>query len=79
MALLHCEPWTRLGYSESDWSQYFSPLPQGRDAFVAEQAGRVTGIAVLREKFLFGDYLELFGIAEAARGRGIGGALLRHI
>ena len=77
--LMDSEPWARLGYARSDWEQYFSPLPQGREAFVMEQDGQVAGIAVVRQKFLLGDYLELFGVAKQARRTGLGKMLLAHV
>lgn len=77
--LVDSEPWIRLGYTRADWDRYFSPLPQGREAFVTEQDGIVTGVAVLRRHFLMGDYLELFGIAKTCRRTGTGKALLAHV
>ncbi len=44
-----------------------------------DQNGRVAGIAVVRQKFLLGDYLELLGVADWARGKGLGGRLLAHV
>jgi [ribosomal protein S18]-alanine N-acetyltransferase len=73
------DPWKRLGYQAGDWDVYFTPTPQGRDSYVAELDGRVAGIAVVRQKFLLGDYLELFGVADWTRGKGLGGQLLGHI
>jgi ribosomal protein S18 acetylase RimI-like enzyme len=73
------DPWRTLGYTKDDWDCIFCPLPQGRDSYVAEVEGKVAGIAIVREKFLLGDYLELLGIALWARGKGLGGTLLRHI
>lgn len=73
------EPWKRLGYQAADWEGYFAPMPQGRDSYVAELEGKVAGIAVIRQKFLLGDYLELFGVADWARGKGLGGRLLEQI
>lgn len=73
------DPWSRLGYTAADWDRLFAPLPQGRDGFVIELQGKVAGIALLRQKFLMGDYLELLGIAPAAQGKGLGGQLLAHI
>ncbi|TLY45532.1 MAG: GNAT family N-acetyltransferase [Nitrospirae bacterium] len=35
--------------------------------------------AFLRQRFLFGDYLELFAIAVSVQGRGYGRALLAHL
>ena len=76
--LVDTNPWKRLGYQAKDWDCYFTPLPQGRDSFVVEQDGRVAGIAVVRQKFLLGDYLELLGVAGWARGKGLGGQLLTY-
>jgi ribosomal protein S18 acetylase RimI-like enzyme len=77
--LADSDPWKTLGYSHKDWSRIFCPIPQGRETFVAESAGQVTGIAIVREKFLLGDYLELLGVAGWARHRGTGKQLLSHV
>jgi [ribosomal protein S18]-alanine N-acetyltransferase len=73
------DPWKTLGYSQEDWGRIFCPTPQGRESFVAELEGNVAGIAIVRQKFLLGDYLELLGVATWARGTGIGRQLLGHI
>lgn len=73
------DPWKRLGYGAADWDRLFTPLPQDRDGFVIEYQGKVAGIALLRQKFLMGDYLELLGIAPWAQGNGLGGQLLAQI
>ncbi|MBH0192886.1 MAG: GNAT family N-acetyltransferase [Nitrospira sp.] len=73
------DPWTTLGYTAADWDRVFCPIPQGRDSYVAEFDGRVAGIAVVRQKFLLGDYLELLGVAGWARQQGIGSQLLIHV
>jgi [ribosomal protein S18]-alanine N-acetyltransferase len=77
--LVDSDPWKRLGYKASDWNSYFTPLPQGRDSYVVDQNGKAVGIAVVRQKFLLGDYLELLGVAGWARGKGLGGQLLAHV
>lgn len=77
--LLDSEPWKWLGYTAADWDQYFAPIPQGRDSYVADLDRNVAGIAVVRQKFLLGDYLELFGVASGARGKGLGKLLLAHV
>jgi [ribosomal protein S18]-alanine N-acetyltransferase len=77
--LAESDPWKTLGYSSADWNKIFCPLPQGRDTYVAELDRTVVGIAILREKFLLGDYLELLGVALSARGKGVGPSLLKHI
>ena len=73
------DPWKKLGYSKDDWNRIFCPTPQGRDCYVALLDGQVAGVAIVKQKFLLGDYLELLGVAGWARQRGIGGQLLRHI
>jgi [ribosomal protein S18]-alanine N-acetyltransferase len=77
--LASSDPWKRLGYQANDWDQYFAPLPQGRDSYVVDQNGRVAGIVVVRRKFLLGDYVELLGVADWARGKGLGGLLLAYV
>ena len=73
------DPWKTLGYDQEDWGRIFCPTPQGRDSFVGEIEGKIVAIAIVRQKFLLGDYLELLGVAGWARGKGMGTQLLRHI
>jgi len=77
--LADSDPWKTLGYGQEDWSRIFSPLPQGRETFVAETGGRITGVAIVRQKFLLGDYLELLGVAGWARQQGTGSHLLAYV
>jgi ribosomal protein S18 acetylase RimI-like enzyme len=77
--LADLDPWKRLNYTASDWERLFRMPLQGREAFVIETGGSVVGVGVLRQRFLFGDYLELFAIAASAQGRGYGRALLAHL
>lgn len=77
--LANADPWQRLGYTAEDWNRIFAPVPQNRDTYVIESGDKVAGLAILRQKFLIGDYLELLGIADWAQGRGFGGRLLAHI
>lgn len=73
------DPWKTLGYSQDDWNRIFCPTPQGRDCYVALLNGQVAGVALVKQKFLLGDYLELLGVGVWARQKGIGAQLLRHI
>lgn len=73
------DPWKALGYTAADWNRIFCPIPQDRDSYVAELDGRIAGIAIVKQKFLAGDYLELLGVAEWARKQGIGRRLLNYI
>lgn len=79
VALLDSDPWRRLGYTRAHWLPLLTAPLQGREGFVAETAAGVSGLALLRPRFLVGDYLELFAVAAAARGRGLGAALLDHL
>src|SRR2546426_1126164 len=74
--LADLDPWKRLKYTASDWERLFEMPMQGREAFVIEAGGSVVGVGVLRQRFLFGDYLELFAIAVSAQGRGYGRSLV---
>ncbi|MER3425206.1 MAG: hypothetical protein C4293_20260 [Nitrospiraceae bacterium] len=73
------DPWKTLGYTALNWEQLFNPLPQGRDGYVIEDNGVVAGIALIRQKFLFGDYLELLAIAPSSQGKGLGLELLTYL
>jgi GNAT superfamily N-acetyltransferase len=77
--LTELEPWKRLRYTDSDWEKLFAMPLQGREAFVLETDGQLAGIGVLRQRFLFGDYLELLAVAASAQGKGNGGKLLAHV
>ncbi len=77
--LASSEPWKKLGYTDTDWGKLFDLLPAGREGFVIESGGTVAGFALLRQKFLMGDYLELLVVAPSARSKGLGSALLTHI
>lgn len=77
--LADSDPWKTLGYTSVDWSRIFCPLPQGRETVVALIDGKVAGIALIREKFLLGDYLELLGVAPWARNTGVGATLLTYV
>src|SRR3989442_3541678 len=77
--LADLDPWKRLKYTASDWERLFEMPMQGREAFVIEAGGSGVGVGVLRQRFLFGDYLELFAIAVSAQGRGDGPALLGQL
>lgn len=79
VALLDSEPWRRLGYAAADWTRLLTPPLQGREGWVAVADGGVSGLALVRPRFLAGDYLELFAVAAGARGRGLGAALLAHV
>ncbi|HJU05167.1 MAG TPA: GNAT family N-acetyltransferase [Nitrospiraceae bacterium] len=77
--LADSDPWKTLGYTASHWERLFDPLPSGRDGFIIERGGNLAGMALIRPRFLFGDYLELLAIAPSMQGHGWGRELLRHV
>lgn len=77
--LADSDPWKTLGYTGTDWNRIFAPTPQGRESLVAEIDGKIAGVALVREKFLLGDYLELLGVAPWTRKTGVGAALLARV
>jgi ribosomal-protein-alanine N-acetyltransferase len=77
--LADSDPWKRLGYTMADWERLFQAGPQGRDCYVIEADGAVVGLALLRQRFMLGDYLELLAIAPGSQGKGFGSVLLQHL
>ena len=73
------EPWLTLGYEPADWERVFDSFPQGREGYVIESEGMVSGLAVLRPRVLLGDYLEVLAVAATERRKGMGTALLHHV
>jgi ribosomal-protein-alanine N-acetyltransferase len=77
--LAQSDPWKRLGYGPADWQRMFDAHLQDRDSFVVEANGQVVGLALLRQRFLLGDYLELLAVAPSSQGKGYGAQLLQHL
>ena len=75
------DPWQRLGYGDEDWARLFvaDRVIEGREGYVLESGGAIAGVALLRPKFLMGDYLELLAVAEPARRKGYGALLLARL
>jgi ribosomal-protein-alanine N-acetyltransferase len=79
IALLDADPWRRLGYAAADWRGLLTAPLGSREGYVALSNIGISGMALVRPRFLAGDYLELFAVTAAARGRGVGAALLAHV
>ena len=77
--LADSDPWKTLGYTAQDWDGFLTVPLQGREGFVIETDGTAAGMALLRQRFLLGDYLELLVVAPSAQGTGLGGILLDHL
>lgn len=75
------DPWRTLGYVPAEWPRILAAIArdEAREAEVITVDGRPVGLAVVGRRVLLGDYLELFAIAPASRGRGLGRALLSHV
>jgi GNAT superfamily N-acetyltransferase len=79
IGILDSDPWRRLGYARDDWLRLLGMPLVEREAWVATLEGTPAGLAVIRPRFLAGDYLELFAVAESARGRRCGATLLSYV
>lgn len=77
--LTRSEPWSRLGYDAATWDAVLALPLRGRESHVIERGGRAAGIALVKPRFLAGDYLEVLAVPEADRGQGLGGRLLAHV
>jgi [ribosomal protein S18]-alanine N-acetyltransferase len=77
--LADSDPWKRLGYKPGDWDRMFEASLRDRDTFVLELEGVVSGLALVRQRFLLGDYLELLVVAPTAQRKGCGARLLHHL
>lgn len=77
--LADSDPWKRLGYRAEHWQRLFDPFPAGREGYVIERDGSVLGLALLRRRFLFGDYLELLAVSPGSQGQGLGRRLLSAV
>ena len=75
------EPWTRYGIDAAAahalWTQ---ALETGATVAVAREGRTTCGFAwyIARGTFGLSGYLKLLGVSRAARGRGVGAALLAH-
>ena len=75
------EPWTRYGIDAAAahalWTQ---ALETGATVAVAREGRTTRGFAwyIARGAFGLSGYLKLLGVSRAARGRGVGAALLAH-
>jgi ribosomal protein S18 acetylase RimI-like enzyme len=73
------DPWKRLGYGAAEWQRLFELPLRDREGFIIEADGAVVGLALLRPRFLLGEYVELLAIAPDAQGKGLGQLLLAHL
>src|SRR5262245_47868550 len=79
IGLLDSDPWRRLGYTAADWTRLLTVPLDGREGWVAVRDATPSAFALVRPRFLAGDYLELFAVTVPARGHGVGAALLAHV
>lgn len=78
--LIGSEPWVTLRYAASEWDTVLTPqLSPGREGYVLTRGLDVLAFALVRTRFLFGDYLELLVVHPDARSQGAGGRLLSHV
>lgn len=75
-------PWTRYQITEAAARRlWWDALATAASVVVARLDGQTVGFAwyIERGGFGLGGYLKLLGVAAAARGHGVGGALLDHV
>lgn len=70
------DPWRRLGFVAADLTRYLLRDDAGLDRFLISVGGAPVGVLCLRFPWLRGAYIELVGLAPAARGSGIGAAMI---
>lgn len=70
------QPWQSLGLGAAALAAYLARADPGLGRFRIRIAGKDQGILCLRYPWLRGAYIELIGIAVAARGKGAGAAVI---
>lgn len=77
--LARIDPWLTLGYPAEALSRVLTVPHPDLTRYLATRDGAPAGLVVVRRPWLLGAYIELFAVLPAARRRGIGLALLRHL
>jgi ribosomal protein S18 acetylase RimI-like enzyme len=77
--LARMEPWLTLGYGAPALRQSLTNPHPDLTRHLARRAGRILGLAVVRQPWLRGAYIELFAVLPDAQGQGVGAALLGHL
>ena len=72
----HSQPWQTLGISATGLKNYLLKQDSHLYRYAVQVDNRVIGIICIRTPWLRGDYIELLGLIESYRGRGIGTELL---
>ncbi len=70
------DPWKAHGRPASVMADRFRRADPSAGRFAIRAEGEIVGAVVVRFPFLRGAYLETLGLAETARGRGIGRAII---
>ena len=74
--LAAADPWRRLGFTAAEMTRYLVRDDAGLDRFLVSVDGAPAGALCLRFPWLRGAYIELVGLAPAARGGGVGAAII---
>lgn len=76
-ALVELDPWRRLGFSAAGLAAYLGREDPALSRVVTERNGAPAAVLALRKPWLRGPYIELLAVLPAARGAGLGHALVQ--
>ena len=72
------DPWLRLGFSKQNFSVLLSSREPDVTCFaIIQSEAHLSGVAILRYRWLFGPYLRIFAVLPSGQGQGIGTAAIR--
>jgi ribosomal protein S18 acetylase RimI-like enzyme len=73
------DPWQTLGYDAEGLTRGLQVVHPDLTRYLVQRDAKTLALAAVRHPWLRGAYIELFAVLPGAQGRGVGGALLRHI
>lgn len=70
------DPWARVNYTGAQMTNFLAQTEAGAQRYAIIAGDEIAGTIVIRNPWLHGPYLNLFGLLPAFQGRGIGTAAL---
>lgn len=77
--LANIDPWARVGYDPERMMAFLAAVETGATRYQIMADGLPAGVLVMRNPWLHGPYLHLFGLLPQYQRRGIGDVALRWI